>query len=50
MNTTIDAPVAWVEAIGRLRFPAKADELLQQLMDRNNDGLLTNREQEELAS
>jgi hypothetical protein len=50
MNTTIDAPVEWVETIGRLRLPLKADERLQQLMDRNNEGSLTRTEREELES
>jgi hypothetical protein len=40
MNTTIDAPVEWVETIGQLRLPSKADDRLQQLMDRNNEGEL----------
>ena len=50
MNTTIDAPVEWVETIGQLRLPSKADGRLQQLMDRNNEGGLAADEREELES
>lgn len=50
MNSTVDAPVEWVETIGRLRLPMKADERLQQLMDRNNEGSLSTEEREQLES
>lgn len=50
MSTTVDAPVEWVETIGRLRLPSKADVRLQQLMDRNNEGELDAEDQEELES
>ena len=50
MNTTIDAPVEWVETIGQLRLPSKADDRLQQLMDRNNEGELAAGEREELEA
>ena len=50
MNTTVDAPVEWVETIGQLRLPIKSDERLQQLMDRNNEGQLAAGEREELES
>lgn len=42
------APVDWIEAVGNLRFPAKADRRLQGLMDRNNEGLLQESERAEL--
>jgi hypothetical protein len=48
MNSTIAAPVEWIEAVGNLRFPSKADHRLQELMDRNNEGLLQEPEREEL--
>jgi hypothetical protein len=48
VNPTIAAPVDWVEAVGNLRFPSKADRRLQELMDRNNEGLLQESEREEL--
>jgi hypothetical protein len=40
MNSVIDAPVDWIESVGNLRLPSKADRRLQDLMDRNNEGLL----------
>jgi hypothetical protein len=48
MSTTIPAPLHWVEAVGSLRFPVKADRRLQELMDRNTEGLLSPQEREEL--
>ena len=50
MNSTIAAPVDWIEAVGNLRFPLKADHRLQELMDRNNEGLLQASEREELEA
>ena len=50
MNSTIAAPVDWVEAVGKLRFPPKADHRLQELMERNNEGLLQESEKEELEA
>lgn len=50
MDSTIPAPFAWVETIGSLRLPSKTDFRLQQLMDRNNDGDLTETEREELEA
>jgi len=50
VNSTIAAPVGWVEAVGNLRFPSKADRRLQELMDRNNEGLLQESEREELEA
>jgi hypothetical protein len=50
MSTTIDAPLEWVEAVGDLRLPPREDQRLQELMDRNNDGLLTEAERADLES
>lgn len=50
MSATIAAPVNWVEAVGNLHFPSKADRRLQELMDRNNEGLLEPSEREELEA
>jgi len=50
MPETIPAPASWIESIGKFRFPAEADRHLQNLMDRNNDGLLQPAEKEELAA
>ena len=50
MSSTIDAPLEWVEAVGNLRLPPKADQRMQELMDRNNEGLLTETERSDLES
>ena len=50
MSSTIEAPLEWVEAIGSLRLPPKADRRLQELMDRNNEGLLTEDDRADLES
>jgi hypothetical protein len=50
VNSTIAAPVEWVEAVGNLHFPAKTDHRLQELMDRNNEGRLQEFEKEELEA
>jgi hypothetical protein len=50
MPPTIDAPIQWVEAVSALRFPPQSDRRLQELMDRNNDGLLTPAERSDLEA
>jgi hypothetical protein len=50
MISVISAPVDWIESVGDLRLPSKADHRLQDLMDRNNDGLLNEVEREELEA
>ena len=50
MNPTIAAPVDWIESVGNLRLPTKAVLRLQQLMDRNNEGLLQDSERQELEA
>jgi hypothetical protein len=50
MSPSIPAPADWLETIGELRLPQKADLHLQQLMDRNNEGVLTSAEREELEA
>jgi hypothetical protein len=50
LNSTIAVPVDWVEAVGNLRFPSKADHHLQGLMDGNNEGLLRESQREELEA
>ncbi|HYF35846.1 MAG TPA: hypothetical protein VD994_11185 [Prosthecobacter sp.] len=49
MAALISAPKSWVASVGRLTLPRKADRRLQELMDRNNEGLLTASERKELA-
>jgi len=46
----IDAPLQWVESITMLRLPEQADRRLQDLMDRNNEGQLTDQERMDLAA
>ena len=50
VSNTIDAPLEWVETVGDLRLPPKANQRLQQLMDRNNEGLLTESEHLDLET
>jgi hypothetical protein len=50
MNSTVAAPVDWVEAVGNLHFPSKADHSLQELMECNNEGLLQEPEREQLEA
>jgi hypothetical protein len=50
MSTVIETPIELVEEIAALRLPAKADQRLQELMDRNTNGLLDARETTELES
>ncbi|MFM2003251.1 MAG: hypothetical protein RI963_2677 [Planctomycetota bacterium] len=50
MVTTIDAPLQWVETVATLKLPDQADRHLQDLMDRNNEGKLTEQERADLAA
>lgn len=50
MNTTVIAPLEWVESIGQLALPAKTDERLQELMNRNNEGKLSDVERTDLEA
>lgn len=50
MDSTVIAPVSWVETVGQLCLPAKADSRLQELMDRNNEGQLSSAERSELEA
>jgi hypothetical protein len=50
VNSTIAAPIGCIETVGNLRFPLKTDHRLQELMDRNNEGLLQESEKEELEA
>jgi len=50
MVTTIDAPLQWVETVATLKLPEQADRHLQSLMDRNNEGKLTEQELADLAA
>ena len=50
MDSTVDAPLEWVESITMLRLPEHADQRLQSLMDRNNEGQLHEQERADLAA
>lgn len=50
MSTTTDAPLEWVQSVGDLRLPPKTDQRLQELMDRTNEGLLTEADRADLES
>jgi hypothetical protein len=50
MSTVIQAPRDLVEEVANLHLPINADQRLQELMDRNNDGQLTESERQEMAS
>lgn len=50
MMSVVCAPTEWVESVGNLRLPASADRRLHELMDRNTQGKLTQREREDLET
>jgi hypothetical protein len=50
MSTVVQAPIEMVEAVASLRMPPKTNRRLQTLMDRNNNGVLTAEEKEDLEA
>lgn len=48
--SVIQTPLELVEAIAALRLPPKSDRRLQELMDRNTNGLLTEAERADLEA
>ncbi len=50
MGDELRIPREFMEELAGLRFPARSDKRLQDLMDRNNDGRLSQTEREELES
>ena len=50
MSAVIEAPIEMVEAVAGLHLPPRADQRLQDLMDRNNNGALTPEEREQLEA
>ena len=50
MGAVIEAPVAMIEQVAALHLPARADQRLQQLMDKNNNGWLAPAERDELEA
>ena len=50
MASVVSAPVEMIESVAALRLPVKTDKRLQTLMDRNNNGLLSADEKEDLEA
>jgi hypothetical protein len=50
MDATVAAPVEWIESVSNLRLPSRANARLQQLMNRNTEGFLTEAECAELET
>lgn len=50
MNATIAVPEEWVESVSELTFPKETDERMQELMSKNNEGLLTRNEKKQLKA
>lgn len=48
--TVVSAPLSWVEAVSELRLPPHTDRRLQELMNRNTEGVITDGERADLAS
>ena len=48
MSAVIEAPISMVQAVADLRLPPKADQRMQDPMDRNNNGALTPEQREQL--
>lgn len=48
--STISASPEWVQSVSQLRLPERTDRRLQELMDRNNEGQLSENERDELES
>lgn len=50
MGDELKIPRQMLEEVAALRFPPPTDKRMQDLMDRNNDGRLSQNEREELES
>ncbi|MDP6502755.1 MAG: hypothetical protein QF886_04035 [Planctomycetota bacterium] len=50
MSKVVAAPQDWVESVGNLRLPVRADERLQELMDKNTEGHLSETENAEMEA
>ena len=50
MSAVIEAPIEMVEAVADLHLPPRADQRLQDLMDRKNNGASTPEEREQLEA
>lgn len=47
---TIEIPLDTLNAFAELKFPPRMDKRLQELMDRNSEGRLSDAEREDLAA
>jgi hypothetical protein len=50
MGATVSGLVEWIEFVSDLRWPPRANERLQHLMDCNTEGHLTESERAELET
>jgi hypothetical protein len=50
MSVVVQAPLEMVEAVASLRLPPRTDRRLQDLMDCDNEGSLTETEREDLEA
>lgn len=50
MSSVVEAPINLIESVADLRFPPRADALVQALMDRNTNGQLSPDEVAELEA
>lgn len=50
MGPTIETPVDFLEEMANFAFPSSTQEKLDDLMDKNNDGKLTDSEKNELKA
>jgi hypothetical protein len=50
MSAVIEAPRSLVESVAAMRFPRRMNELLRSLLDRNNNGELSQGEHEALEA
>ncbi len=48
MGALVSVPREALESLQAFRFPSKLDKRMQELMDRNNEGVLTASERDEL--
>jgi hypothetical protein len=48
--SVISAPIDLIESMSELKLPVRTDQKLQELMDRNNEGLLNEAELAELET
>ena len=50
MAETVSVPEEWIESVTELTFPESTDRRMQELMDRNNEGTLSEEEKKDLEA